>query len=177
MRPRRRKALRQVSLGQDRFQAGDRHRQRDDYKLRRSRVRFAAHEDCYQGDYDTGTDYTDRRKVQWADFDVDDESDYGTDASRQLGRNKRPLQHSDARASNRNVITPVLEQLQHATIDDSFGAENISPVKRFVTFYITNFPPQASTFFLRKRFEVCGILEEVFVPNNRNRNGDVYGFV
>jgi len=49
--------------------------------------------------------------------------------------------------------------------------------KRFVTFYITNFPPQASTFFLQKGFEVCGILEDVFVANKRNINGKVFGFV
>jgi len=30
---------------------------------------------------------------------------------------------------------------------------------------------------LRKGFEVCGILEEVFVANTRNRYGEVYGFV
>ena len=59
----------------------------------------------------------------------------------------------------------------------SLRAETESTLKRFVTFYITNFPPHASTFFLRKGFEVCGILEDVFVANNRNRNGEVYGFV
>jgi hypothetical protein len=50
-------------------------------------------------------------------------------------------------------------------------------VKRFVTFYVTNFPPHASNFFLRKGFEVCGILEDVFVARNRNMSGEVYGFV
>jgi len=50
-------------------------------------------------------------------------------------------------------------------------------LKRFTTFFITHFRPQASTFLLRKGFEVCGILEDVFVANNRNRNGEVYGFV
>jgi hypothetical protein len=35
-------------------------------------------------------------------------------------------------------------------------------VRRFVTFYISNFPARASNVFLRKGFEVCGILDEVF---------------
>ena len=52
-----------------------------------------------------------------------------------------------------------------------------SQYKRFVTFYVTNFPPQLSNFYLRKGFEVCGILEEVFVPRRRNANGDMFGFV
>lgn len=49
--------------------------------------------------------------------------------------------------------------------------------RRFVTFYFTNFPPQLSNFFLRKGFEVCGLLEEVVVPSRRNALGEVYGFV
>ena len=61
--------------------------------------------------------------------------------------------------------------------DDENGKASDSTLKRFVTFYITNFPPQASNFFLRKGFEVCGTLEEVFVANNRNKNGEVFGFV
>ena len=32
-------------------------------------------------------------------------------------------------------------------------------------------------FFLRNGFEVCDILEDVFVAPNRNMNGDIYGFV
>ena len=33
--------------------------------------------------------------------------------------------------------------------------------KMFVTFYITNFPERANYWFLRKGFEVCGILDDV----------------
>ena len=56
-------------------------------------------------------------------------------------------------------------------------SESAPSFKRFVTFYITNFPPHATFLFLRKGFEVCGILEDVFVANNRHCNGVVYGFV
>jgi hypothetical protein len=44
-------------------------------------------------------------------------------------------------------------------------------------FYFTNFPAQLSNFYLRKGFEVCGILEDVVVPSKRNVNGEIYGFV
>jgi len=49
--------------------------------------------------------------------------------------------------------------------------------RRFVTFYFTNFPPHLSNFYLRKGFEVCGILEEVMVPRKCNVNGEHYDFV
>ena len=57
------------------------------------------------------------------------------------------------------------------------GSDKFSPYKRYVTFYINGFPPQASVFFLRKGFEVCGILQDVFVASKRNIYGEVYGFV
>jgi hypothetical protein len=85
--------------------------------------------------------------------------------------------HAETRNGNNQEVKSVKnhsQQLQDVTNND---AATESSLKRFVTFYVTNFPPQASTIFLRKGFEVCGILEDVFVSNNRNRNGDVYGFV
>jgi hypothetical protein len=50
-------------------------------------------------------------------------------------------------------------------------------LKRFVTFYFTNFPAQLSTFYLRKGFEVCGMLEDIYVARKRNSFGEPYGFV
>jgi hypothetical protein len=52
-----------------------------------------------------------------------------------------------------------------------------SELKRYVSFYFTNFPPLISYFNLRKGFEVCGILEDIYVANKRNIHGEVYGFV
>ncbi|PNX76677.1 hypothetical protein L195_g032634, partial [Trifolium pratense] len=49
--------------------------------------------------------------------------------------------------------------------------------KRYVSFYFTNFPPLIPNFFLRKGFEVCGMLEDVFVAKKTNRYGEPYGFV
>ncbi|PNX72734.1 putative sulfate transporter, partial [Trifolium pratense] len=56
---------------------------------------------------------------------------------------------------------------------DNLGTE----LKRYVSFYFTNFPYQLSNFYLRKGFEVCGMLEDVFVPKKRNRRGQPFGFV
>jgi hypothetical protein len=50
-------------------------------------------------------------------------------------------------------------------------------LQRHVSFYITNFPVHLSHFYLRKGFEVCGILEDVYVPKKRNMHGQPYGFV
>jgi len=52
-----------------------------------------------------------------------------------------------------------------------------SQYKRFVTFYFTNFSAQISNFYLRKGFEVCGMLEEVVVPSKQNVNREIFGFV
>ena len=67
MRPRRRKALRRDYLGQDRFQEGQRFRNRDDFKLRQVRVRYSSRGDYYDGDFDTGLDFSDRRSLRWDD--------------------------------------------------------------------------------------------------------------
>ena len=74
---------------------------------------------------------------------------------------------SAAVVSNRN--THFRRTRDETVADSSF--------KRFITFYFTNFLAQLSNFYLRKGFEVCGILEEVVVPSKRNVYGEVYGFV
>ncbi|KAK2395708.1 heterogeneous nuclear ribonucleoprotein A0 [Trifolium repens] len=49
--------------------------------------------------------------------------------------------------------------------------------QRYVSFYFTNFPIQLSHFYLRKGFEVCGMLEDIYVARKRNKQGQPYGFV
>lgn len=64
-----------------------------------------------------------------------------------------------------------------AVIKSAKEVESGSELKRYVTFYFTNFLEQIPCFYLRKSFEVCGILEDVFVANKRNMYGEAYGFV
>lgn len=45
-----------------------------------------------------------------------------------------------------------------------------------VSFQITNFPPLIPLGCLRKEFEVCGILSDVYVSDRRNANGAAFGF-
>ncbi|WJX67849.1 hypothetical protein P8452_52282 [Trifolium repens] len=52
-----------------------------------------------------------------------------------------------------------------------------SNLKRYVSFYFTNFPAQLPLFYIRKGFEVCGILEDVYIAKQCNRFGEPYGFV
>ncbi|XP_045791437.1 uncharacterized protein LOC123886142 [Trifolium pratense] len=61
--------------------------------------------------------------------------------------------------------------------DINGGGFSGSALKRYVFFYFINFPAQMSNFYLRKGFEVCGVLEDVFVAKKRIRYGQPYGFV
>ena len=47
----------------------------------------------------------------------------------------------------------------------------------FVSFYFTNVPENISYISLRRGFEVCGIMEDVYLARKRNVNGGVFGFV
>ncbi|KAK2351443.1 heterogeneous nuclear ribonucleoprotein A0 [Trifolium repens] len=49
--------------------------------------------------------------------------------------------------------------------------------QRYVSFYFTDFPVQLSHFYLLKGFEVCGMLEDIYVARKRNKQGQPYGFV
>jgi len=92
----------------------------------------------------------------------------------QMRRGLVMLQQGQSRGSAMVVLH---RQHARAAASDGEGAAFYASFKRFVTFYITNFPPLASTFLLRKGFEVCGILDDVFIAHKRNIYGEVYGFV
>jgi len=53
----------------------------------------------------------------------------------------------------------------HDTTVDHHGDNG---TKRFVTFYITNFSERANYWYLRKGFEVCRILDDVYVAPRCN---------
>jgi hypothetical protein len=61
--------------------------------------------------------------------------------------------------------------------EQAAGGDLGSTLKWYVSYYFTNFSAQLSIFYLRKGFEVCGILEDVYVARKRNRLGEPYGFV
>jgi hypothetical protein len=47
----------------------------------------------------------------------------------------------------------------------------------FVSFYFTNVPDNITYNSLRQGFEVCGIMEDVYLARKRNVNGALFGFV
>jgi len=67
---------------------------------------------------------------------------------------------------------PKLSSKQHFDDNDTGVV-----VKRFVSFYFTNVPEFIPYVYLRQGFEVCGILEDLYVAKNYNAQGKVYGFV
>jgi hypothetical protein len=73
-----------------------------------------------------------------------------------------------------------VESMKQALANDKKVPDNGQPrvaLNRYVTFYFTNFLVHLSHFYLRKGFEVCGILEDIYVANKRNMHGRPYGFV
>ncbi|XP_045830922.1 uncharacterized protein LOC123922227 [Trifolium pratense] len=70
-----------------------------------------------------------------------------------------------------------IKEVGNGVIAGSKDIVSGSNLKRYVSFYFTNFPAQLPKFYLRKGFEVCGILEDVYVAKKRNKFGQPYGFV
>jgi hypothetical protein len=81
------------------------------------------------------------------------------------GRQNR-VQHDDA----------IDDASKDQTKKNAIGMD-CSDLKRYVSFYFTNFPAELPRFYLRKGFEVCGMLEDVYVAKKRNIHGAPYGFV
>ena len=98
VRPRRRKALRQVLPGQDRVHEGKRLRNGDGFKLRHERVRYSSRGDCYDGDFDTSSDFPDSRTDWWDDRDG--EKGFGAAADR--NRRDRGVRFQTSRLPRRH---------------------------------------------------------------------------
>jgi len=61
---------------------------------------------------------------------------------------------------------------------DQLVLDNSGKVKQpFVSFYFTNVPGNVSYISLRRGFEVCAIMEDVYLARKRNVNGGVFSFV
>jgi len=50
-------------------------------------------------------------------------------------------------------------------------------LKRYVTFYFTNVSDMLLYHYTKEGFEVCGILDNLFLSKKRNQRGHAYGFV
>lgn len=75
---------------------------------------------------------------------------------------------------------PVARSKVHTSLlTDTQQQTNNGTVPQFVSFYFTNVSENISYSCLRQGFEVCGIMEDVYLAKKRNVNGGggVFGFV
>lgn len=170
--PRRRKPLRQVDRSQDRQRENNWRRDWDDFDNGQSRFRDSRKE---LNDYDDRFYYSDRYQDRKG-IALGGQRDVNTREEVVERRGSGGQQKVLCRAAicvltiesrqgqNANLAADRTSQ-QLATIPSSNETAIGSNFKRFVTFYLTNFPAQLSNFYLRKGFEVCGMLEDVVVPN------------
>jgi len=150
MRPRRRKALRQVGYGQDRYEEAVQLQKQGDWATRTSRFRVSSRDEWYVGNSDdTGTYFVYEDSVLWGDR-VSDDFDSDHETAGQHG----DLVYSPGRRGNnfsgkRDVVVHQKQHLRESLKEGAGAIKDLS-FKRFVTFYITNFPPQDTSFFLSK---------------------------
>ena len=178
-RPRRRKAFRQADRGQDRQREENWLDGRGDFSFHRSRFRYATREGRYSRERS-------RDASSWG-RSFSSRSRHHSREGRALARRRNGGSHSRPRSFRKEgetraagggrlaAVGPSQRELEKAAVPEVAAAE--SSLKRLVTFYFTNFPLQTPNFILRQGFEVCGMLEEVFVPNKLNMYGAAYGFV
>jgi hypothetical protein len=173
VRPRRRKARRQGDRGQDWKLEANRFRDWDEEGDRQSRFK-----DSRLGYYESEAGYHQDRFSDRYGGESEDEWVRGN-VRKRAGFSR---QWSSVHVRGRNKEKRQADDGGGRTDAKLINAKNKAPangpqLRRFVTFYFTNFPPQLSNFYLRKGFEVCGMLEEVVVPRRVNVYGEHYGFV
>jgi hypothetical protein len=99
---------------------------------------------------------------------------------RRLGLDDKQLKHDRKRQtrSNREEISVFPKSDGGSRDQYDYGeGKSVSALKRYVSFYFTNFPVNLSRFYLWKGFEVYGILEDIYVARKHNKQGQPYGFV
>lgn len=74
---------------------------------------------------------------------------------------------------------PEADQARNAGAASLHNADtsNFSEYQWYVTFYFTNVPDLVSYFVVKETFEVCGIMDNLFLSRKRNKQGHIYGFV
>ena len=97
--------------------------------------------------------------------------------SRHLSRTARGTRHLSRAERGRSCTRQAL-RTRRVSISNSPSAnlQGNNSASR-ASFYVTNLPDQALYVDIRKAFEVCGILSDVYVARNRNARGQNYGFV
>ena len=76
-----------------------------------------------------------------------------------------------------NVLSHQQQELQATDPPNQQHVLNGIGTHKLVSFYFTNVPDNISHNSLRKGFEVCGIMEDVYLARKRNVNGALFGFV
>jgi hypothetical protein len=184
---RRRKALRQGDRGQDRQRENKRRRDWDDGDNGQSRFRDSREEPRdYEDRFYFSDRYLDRKgAASMEQCRRRDVNLWKEEVRRGSVGNQKVLRRAAICVrkidTNKQVQTTNIAAVNSSqplvTVPSDSVTVSGSNIKRFVTFYFTNFPAQLSNFYLRKGFEVCDMLEEVVVPRKRNVYGEVYGFV
>jgi len=87
-----------------------------------------------------------------------------------LGQKQTPT----AGAVPQKVVQPLQSQQQQQVNPATL---NGTKHNNFVSFYVTNVPEDISYRSLQHGFEVCGIMEDIYLAKKRNVNGVVFGFV
>jgi len=74
---------------------------------------------------------------------------------------------------------PEADQARNAGAASLHNADtsNFSEYQRYVTFYFTNMPDLVPYFVVKETFEVCGIMDNLFLSRKRNKQGRIYKFV
>ena len=197
MRPRRRKAPKQVDDRRDRFQGKRRQGGSRRQRFRQSRVRVRSNSVLHHRYQDMVQFYSDedsscdrhsvydypynrahrsretmviREGFQHGSDGVQQDFQYQVDDFPRLAANdgtgfeqKRKVYKSVSR--RRTQVPLVQHDISGKVLPES------------VSFYFTNVPLDISYISLRQGFEVCGIMEDVYLARKRNVNGGAFGFV
>ena len=186
VRPRKRKAHEQVVGQWDRLRDDQRHRGTRDRRQGRSRVRNRFEYTDWYGsdegsDYDNqefsnnGTvtiDYVRPQKTKFRDsLRYEDNHVLERRRSHSSKREKEALELTDTGHVQQSY------QRQRKTLPHQEPTHSKKVNQDVVSFYFTNIPHDISYVALRQGFEVCGIMEDVYLARKRNVNGGAFGFV
>ncbi|AES75307.1 RNA recognition motif [Medicago truncatula] len=95
-----------------------------------------------------------------------------------LQHHSRPASARRGRSTSRHTVQSSDHSSRHVSISSAPHATSKgNNYASRASFYVANLPDNAHYVDIRKAFEVCGILSDVYVARNRNARGQNYGFV